>query len=105
MRFLGIGVRSSRRHLGQCLFSSSENACRQRPARVVVVGSGRMGHIRSGLLRSNPKFELVGIVDKELEGAEKLAGNFGVRMFEKTGLRLFVTNFATYDVFFQMMPL
>jgi predicted homoserine dehydrogenase-like protein len=60
----------------RCSFSSTKGG--ERPARVVVVGSGRMGHIRSSLLRSNPKFELVGIVDTFLEGAQKLADNYRV---------------------------
>lgn len=48
-------------------------------ARVVVVGSGRMGQIRSELLYSNPRFELCGIVDEEVSAAEQLASKYGVR--------------------------
>jgi predicted homoserine dehydrogenase-like protein len=60
----------------RCSFLSTKAG--ERPARVIVIGSGRMGHIRSSLLRSNPKFELVGIVDTFLEGAQKLADNYRV---------------------------
>jgi len=76
---LGVGGRpcrsSSFAPIYRCFtsFSSFQDSA-PRPARVVVVGSGRMGQIRSSLLRSNPKFELVGIVDNVLSGAEKLRG-------------------------------
>mmetsp|Transcript_104 Transcript_104/g.91 ORF Transcript_104/g.91 Transcript_104/m.91 type:complete len:185 (+) Transcript_104:44-598(+) len=35
---------------------------KKKKARVVVVGSGRMGEIRSKLIYANPKMELIGIV-------------------------------------------
>ena len=47
-------------------------------ARVVVVGSGRMGHIRSSLLYANPRFEIAGIVDINHDGAANLANIYGV---------------------------
>ena len=50
-----------------------------RPARVIVVGSGRMGQIRTSLLRSSPRFELCGIVDTAFQGAENLAKKYRVR--------------------------
>lgn len=50
-----------------------------RRAKVVVVGSGRMGHIRSSLIYANPRFELCGIVDVNIERAAAIADTFGVR--------------------------
>jgi predicted dehydrogenase len=50
-----------------------------RRAKVVVVGGGRMGHIRSSLIYANPRFELCGIVDVNVQGASALADMFGVR--------------------------
>ena len=47
-------------------------------ARVVVVGSGRMGHIRASLLRANPRFEVHGIVDQEMTRAQALADQYSV---------------------------
>ena len=37
-----------------------------------------MGHIRSNLINANPKFKLCGIVDKDLEAAQKLANIYRV---------------------------
>lgn len=48
-------------------------------AKVVVVGSGRMGHIRSSLVYANPRFELCGIVDTNFDAAASMADTFGVR--------------------------
>lgn len=50
-----------------------------RKARVVVMGSGRMGKIRASLLRANPRFEVKGIVDTNYIGAQNLADKYGVR--------------------------
>jgi glutamyl-tRNA reductase len=49
-----------------------------RKARVVVVGSGRMGQIRAGLIRASPRFELCGIVDTQIAAAQSLAEKFDV---------------------------
>lgn len=49
-----------------------------RKARVLVVGSGRMGQIRCSLLRGNPRFEVRGIVDTNLEAAQMLADKYSV---------------------------
>ena len=49
-------------------------------ARVLVVGGGRMGQIRAGLLRANPRFELCGIVDNNFETSCKLAAIHRVRL-------------------------
>jgi predicted homoserine dehydrogenase-like protein len=67
-------ISSSFCRISSHVFSSAST----RPARVVVVGSGRMGHIRSSLVRANPRFELVGIVDTAMEGAERLAETYRV---------------------------
>jgi predicted dehydrogenase len=45
---------------------------------VVVVGSGRMGSIRSELAYANPRLKLCGVVDINMEGAISLADRFGV---------------------------
>jgi myo-inositol 2-dehydrogenase / D-chiro-inositol 1-dehydrogenase len=50
----------------------------QRKARVVLVGSGRMGHIRASLLRGNPRLDLVGIVDKDRDAGRALGEMYGV---------------------------
>mmetsp|Transcript_2015 Transcript_2015/g.2964 ORF Transcript_2015/g.2964 Transcript_2015/m.2964 type:complete len:355 (+) Transcript_2015:297-1361(+) len=50
-------------------------------AKVVVVGSGRMGQIRSSLLYANPRFDLVGIVDVNFEGATALAQKYEAEAF------------------------
>ena len=50
-----------------------------RRAKVVVVGSGRMGQIRSSLIYANPRFDLCGIVDTNIESASAMAETFGVR--------------------------
>ncbi|KAL3801218.1 hypothetical protein HJC23_012618 [Cyclotella cryptica] len=42
-------------------------------ARVLLVGSGRMGHIRAKAIFSNPRFDFAGIVDDNVDGAKKLA--------------------------------
>jgi predicted dehydrogenase len=48
-------------------------------ARVLVVGSGRMGTIRATLVRANLRLELVGIVDTHLASAQSLSERLGVR--------------------------
>jgi len=54
----------------------------ERRAKVVVVGSGRMGQIRSSLLFANPRFELAGVVDVNFDGAANLAQSFRTRPYE-----------------------
>ena len=49
-------------------------------ARVVVIGSGRMGHIRASLLQANPRFQVLGIADTNLASAQTLAETYGVSM-------------------------
>lgn len=47
-------------------------------ARVILVGSGRMGHIRAKAIFANPRFELVGVVDENVENANRLADVYRV---------------------------
>ena len=57
-------------------------------ARVVVIGTGRMGQIRTRLINSNPKFELIGIVDpKNYHDAITLASTYRVSGFYMSGTR------------------
>ncbi|KAL7540831.1 hypothetical protein ACHAXR_010987 [Thalassiosira sp. AJA248-18] len=52
--------------------SATNKLLRHAQARVLLVGSGRMGHIRAQAMYSNPRFELCGIVDSNAEEAAKL---------------------------------
>lgn len=54
-----------------------------RRARVVVVGGGRMGHIRSSILYANPRFDLVGVLDTNLDSAIALADTYQVRALHR----------------------
>jgi len=47
-------------------------------ARVILVGSGRMGQIRASLLFANPRFEISGIVDSDMSAASNLADVYSV---------------------------
>ena len=47
-------------------------------ARVLVMGSGRMGQIRCSLLRGNPRFDVRGVVDTNHAAAKTLADKYGV---------------------------
>ena len=58
---------------------STTTTTSQRAARVVVLGSGRMGQIRTALLQANPRFQVQGIVDSNLTSAVALAEKYGVR--------------------------
>ncbi len=48
-------------------------------ARIVLVGTGRMGDIRARLMYSNPKIDLCGIVDINSEAASAMASLYQVR--------------------------
>ena len=51
-----------------------------RRCRVVVCGvGGRMGAIRTELVYANPRFELCGVLDVNLEAAERIADTYSVR--------------------------
>lgn len=71
----GLRSTSAGQHFVRRLFSSSRPIGRQ--AKVLVVGSGRMGNIRASLLYANPRFELCGVVDVNYGGAAALAGTYG----------------------------
>jgi len=47
-------------------------------ARIVLVGTGRMGAIRGKILYGNPRVEFCGVVDVNEEAAGKLANTFNV---------------------------
>ena len=59
-----------RRYASSSSSSSSQQA--KAVARVLLVGSGRMGRIRAKAIYSNPRFEFVGIVDSNVERAAEL---------------------------------
>ena len=63
--------------------SFSTNSSSREQAKVVLVGSGRMGHIRAQLIRANPKFHLAGIVDSNLNAAKKLAQTYHVPAYDR----------------------
>lgn len=50
-------------------------------ARVILVGNGRMGKIRAGLLYANPRFEISGIVDTDISAASALADAYNTKPF------------------------
>lgn len=52
-----------------------------RKARVILVGSGRMGQIRGSLLNSSPKFDMVGICDVNVSGAQSMADKYSALPF------------------------
>ncbi len=52
----------------------------QQQARVLLVGSGRMGHIRAKAMYSNPRIDLVGVVDSNLNEAARLGGVYHVSL-------------------------
>ena len=49
-------------------------------ARVILVGNGRMGQIRSRLLYANPRFQVCGIVDTNIQAATELADRYSVSL-------------------------
>ena len=60
-------------------FASTTTLLRHAQARVLLVGSGRMGHIRAKAIYSNPRFEFCGIVDANVDEAAKLGEIYRVR--------------------------
>ena len=51
---------------------------RRRLARVLLVGSGRMGQIRASIIHANPRMQLCGIVDPDLIAASVLSERYQV---------------------------
>jgi len=62
-------------------FRSTRVILRQAQARVLVVGSGRMGHIRARALYGNPRIQLCGIVDKNIRQAKALSELYRTPLF------------------------
>lgn len=60
--------------------SSMKNGPQQK-AKVALIGTGRMGQIRASILHANPKFDLCGIVDVNVDFAQSLADQFGVKAY------------------------
>jgi hypothetical protein len=58
--------------------NASSSSPYRRRARVLLVGSGRMGQIRAKAVYANPRFELIGVVDSNVDAAEKLAEMYHV---------------------------
>lgn len=52
-----------------------------RRARVILVGTGRMGQIRSSLMYANPKFDMVGVCDVNAIGAQAIANKYSALPF------------------------
>jgi len=67
----------------------------RRRARVVLVGAGRMGRIRARAVYSNPRLELAGIVDNNLDGrpARDLGGTYRVSAVRGRGEMISVSFF------------
>jgi len=51
-------------------------------ARVALIGSGRMGQIRASLMYANPRFDLCGIIDNNIDAATSLASKYKTNTFE-----------------------
>jgi hypothetical protein len=78
----GLSRTTTTRRCGSHNHSRSASTTTTTPptaARVVVVGAGRMGRIRAELLRANPRFAVVGLVDARLDQARAVADRYGVR--------------------------
>ena len=59
---------------------NGHSANRKRHAKVLLVGSGRMGDIRASLVYANPRMKLCGIVDVNMTAAAALAETYDVRI-------------------------
>ena len=57
-------------------FNTSDRTVDNRRARILLVGSGRMGQIRASAINSNPRMELMGVVDPA--GAVKIVDTYRV---------------------------
>lgn len=64
-------------------------------ARVVLVGSGRMGQIRGSLMYANPKFEMIGVCDVNAVGAQTLAEKYSAMPF--TSIQDAIDHFGVRD--------
>jgi FlaA1/EpsC-like NDP-sugar epimerase len=75
----GLSRTTTTRRCGSNHRRASSSTTPPTAARVVVVGAGRMGRIRADLLRANPRFAVVGLVDARLDQARAVADRYGVR--------------------------
>jgi myo-inositol 2-dehydrogenase/D-chiro-inositol 1-dehydrogenase len=75
-------VDSPKRCGSQRLLFSTQTPASSRRANVAVIGSGRMGQIRTQLIHANPKLQLVGIIDSNLSAAQTLAETYHVPAFD-----------------------
>lgn len=73
--------------------NATKAALQHARARVLLVGSGRMGHIRAKALYSNPRFEFCGIVDSNVKAAGTLSEIYLVR--RKNLLFVYFEHFRT----------
>ncbi|CAB9510932.1 Myo-inositol 2-dehydrogenase [Seminavis robusta] len=62
-------------------FSTGSNSAATKKAKVALIGSGRMGQIRASILMANPRFDFVGVVDVNQNGATELAHKVGVNAY------------------------
>lgn len=46
--------------------------------RIVLVGTGRMGAIRAKIMYANPKIDLCGVCDVNVDSAKELASTYSV---------------------------
>ena len=63
-------------------FRPTSMLLRHAQARLLMVGSGRMGHIRAKALYGNPRIELCGIVDINIEQAKELSELYRTPLFQ-----------------------
>jgi len=49
--------------------------------KVAIVGCGTMGNVHAGAYRRMPDVELIGMYDKSMEAADRLAGAFGTKAY------------------------
>ncbi|MGK3746799.1 MAG: hypothetical protein ACI90V_013662 [Bacillariaceae sp.] len=76
--------------------SNIANNLLTRRCRVIVCGvGGRMGNIRTELIYANPRFELCGVCDINLEAAQIQADKFSVRLLDVSSLKLLHLNTHT----------
>lgn len=50
-------------------------------ARILLIGSGRMGQIRASILYANPRFDFCGVVDVNVDGAKAIAEKYSADAF------------------------
>ncbi len=63
------------------IFRSTSSLLRQSQARILVIGSGRMGHIRAKDLYGNPRIQLCGIVDTNMKQGKTISELYRTPLF------------------------